>query len=46
MLIPLLIMAVAFKTYFFALLFARTRTGVLLREKNSSWVKELAGAKK
>lgn len=42
MLIPLLVMALAFKAYFFALLFARTRSGVLLREKNSSWVKELA----
>lgn len=46
MLIPLLIMAVAFKTYFFALLFARTRSGVLMRERNSSWVKELAEAER
>ena len=40
MLIPLFIMAVAFKTYFFALLFMRTRSEVLIREKNASWVKE------
>lgn len=41
MLWPLLICALAFKLYFFALLFTRTRSEVLLREKNASWVKEL-----
>jgi heme exporter protein C len=41
MLIPLLVMAFAFKTYFLALLFARTRSEVLAREKNTSWVKEV-----
>ena len=45
MLIPLFIMAVAFKTYFFALLFMRTRSEVLLREKNTSWVREELGIK-
>ena len=43
MLIPLLIMALAFKLYFFALLFVRTRSEVLLREKNASWVREELG---
>jgi len=41
MLIPLLVMAFAFKTYFLALLFARTRSEVLSRERNTSWVKEV-----
>ena len=41
MLYPLLLMALAFKAYFFALLFVRTRSEVLLREKNASWVKEV-----
>ena len=41
MLIPLLVMALAFKTYFLALLFSRTRSEVLAREKNTSWVKEI-----
>ena len=44
MLIPLLIMFIGFKTYFFALLFARVRNGILSREKNASWVKELVKA--
>ena len=44
MLIPLLISALAFKLYFFALLITRTRSEVLLREKNASWVRELVGA--
>lgn len=43
MLYPLLIMAIAFKTYFFALLLLRTRSEVLLREKSASWVKEELG---
>lgn len=41
MLIPLLVMAVAFKTYFLSLLFMRSRSEVLAREKNASWVKEI-----
>jgi len=41
MLIPLLVMAFAFKTYFLALLFSRTRSEVLAREKNTSWVKKV-----
>ncbi len=41
MLIPLLVMALAFKTYFLALLFSRTRSEVLAREKNTSWVEEV-----
>ncbi len=38
MLIPLLIMVVAFKTIFFLLLFMRSRTELLLREQNTKWV--------
>lgn len=41
MLTPLFIMFFAFKTYFFALLFARTRNALLSRERNTSWVQEL-----
>ncbi len=41
MLIPLLIMAVAFKLYFFTNLLMRARCEVLLREKDSRWVQEL-----
>ena len=41
MLIPLLVMALAFKAYFFAVLFKRARTELLLRERNTSWVKAL-----
>lgn len=45
MLIPLLIMFVGFNAYFFALLFARVRNGILGREKNASWVKEMLEVK-
>jgi heme exporter protein C len=41
MLIPLLIMAVAFKLYFVAAVLMRARVGILLREQNSRWVKEV-----
>ena len=41
MLIPLLLMAVAFKLYFVTSLLMRARNQVLLREQNSRWVKEL-----
>ena len=41
MLTPLFIMFFAFKTYFFALLFARTRNALLSRERNTSWVQEI-----
>lgn len=40
MLMPLFVMALAFKTYFFALLFMRMRSEVLAREKRAAWVKE------
>jgi heme exporter protein C len=41
MLIPLLIMAFAFKLFFFTVLFMRTRGELLDRERNSRWVQEL-----
>lgn len=42
MLIPLLVMFLAFKLYFFAVLLVRARWEVLDQEKNSRWVRELA----
>lgn len=41
MLIPLLIMALAFKLYYATVLLMRARCEVLERERNSSWVQEL-----
>ena len=41
MLIPLLIMALAFKLYFVTALLVRARCEILVRERNSAWVKEL-----
>lgn len=41
MLIPLLIMALAFKLYFVTALLMRARCEILEREQNSGWVKEL-----
>jgi len=41
MLIPLLIMAVAFKVYFGWLLFIRMRNEILSRERSANWVKKL-----
>ncbi len=41
MLIPLLIMAAAFKVYFGWLLFIRMRNEILSRERSTNWVKEL-----
>ncbi len=43
MLIPLLIMAVAFKLYYAVVLLMRARCEVLARERNTQWVKKLAG---
>jgi heme exporter protein C len=42
MLIPLLLMAVAFKLYYALVVLMRARCEVLERERNSSWVQELA----
>jgi len=42
-LVPLLLMAVAFKTYFAALVLTRMRAEVLEREKHTTWVAELIG---
>ena len=41
MLIPLLEMAIAFQLFFFTTLLMRARNEVLLRERASTWVKEL-----
>ncbi len=41
MLIPLLLMALAFKVYFIIALFQRVRAELLYRERNSRWVEEL-----
>ena len=41
MLIPLLIMALAFKLYFVTALLVRARCEILVRERNNAWVKEL-----
>lgn len=41
MLVPLLIMAVAFKVYFGWLLFIRMRNEILSRERSANWVKKL-----
>lgn len=42
MLIPLLLMALAFHLYYFAVALRRTRVELLEREKNSQWVQEIA----
>lgn len=41
MLIPLLMMALAFKIYYIIVLFQRVRAELLHRERNSRWVEEL-----
>lgn len=41
MLIPLLLMAIAFKLFYFAVVLIRARCEVLEREKNRDWVQEL-----
>jgi heme exporter protein C len=45
MLVPLLLMAVAFNFYFAMALMIRARNEVLLRERNSVWVRELVSDK-
>lgn len=42
MLTPLLIMAVAFKVFYFSLLLSRARTEILHRERKTHWVRELS----
>ncbi|MEN8205550.1 MAG: heme ABC transporter permease [Pseudomonadota bacterium] len=44
MLIPLLLMAVAFKLYYAMVVLMRARCEVLERERHTNWVKELAGS--
>ena len=41
MLVPLLMMAVSFKLFYATVLLARARSGVLERERNAGWVREL-----
>ena len=43
MLVPLLLMAVSFKLFYVTVLLHRARSGVLERERNAGWVRELAG---
>ena len=45
MLMPLLIMALAFKTFFVTVFLMRARNAVLERERNSKWVEELLTGK-
>ncbi|MDX1432525.1 MAG: heme ABC transporter permease [Gammaproteobacteria bacterium] len=42
MLVPLLVMALAFKLYYLSVLLMRARSEVLERERSSAWVRELA----
>jgi heme exporter protein C len=42
MLIPLLLMAIAFKLYYAMVVLMRARCEVLERERHTSWVKQLA----
>lgn len=44
MLVPLLVMVVAFNIYFFAVVLVRMRAEILSRERHSRWVRELAEA--
>jgi heme exporter protein C len=41
MLIPLLLMALAFKVYYVLALFQKCRVELLRRESNSKWVEDL-----
>jgi heme exporter protein C len=41
MLIPLLLMALAFQVYYVLALFQKCRVELLQRERNSKWVEEL-----
>jgi heme exporter protein C len=43
MLIPLLVMAAAFKLYYVTAMLMRARVELLERERNSKWVKEMVG---
>jgi heme exporter protein C len=43
MLIPLLVMALAFKLYYVVAMLMRARVELLERERNSKWVKEMVG---
>ncbi len=43
MLLPLLLMALAFQVYYVLALFQRCRAELLQRERNNKWVKELSG---
>lgn len=45
MLIPLLLMAIAFKFFYFSTLFMRVRSELLLREQNSKWVSQMIKVK-
>ena len=44
MLVPLLLMMLAFMLYFAAIMLIRARGEVLRRERNARWINEAAGA--
>jgi heme exporter protein C len=47
MLVPLLIMSIAYTTFFVTMLMVRVRAEIIDQEKNTSWVRELvAGVKR
>lgn len=45
LLVPLLVMALAFKAYFVTVLLMRMRNDILERERHTSWVAEIIGTK-
>jgi heme exporter protein C len=45
MLIPLLLMALAFTFYFFTVVLLRMRNGILERERHTGWVAQMLGSK-
>jgi heme exporter protein C len=45
LLIPLLVMVIAFKTYFVTVLLLRMRNDILLRERHTAWVADVIGHK-
>jgi len=45
MLVPLLVMAIAFKMHYLTVLVLGVRAGLLKQEKNSSWIRTLSPAR-
>ena len=46
MLVPLLVMAIAFTTYYAAALLVRMRGGILTYDRNASWVRDMLAARR